>query len=71
MKGIIAFARECGIRVIEAGCAHENEASGKVLKKCGMTFDHKDSFRHPFLNIVYEKDNYILYLYKSFFSIYP
>jgi len=62
LKGILDFARECNVKIFEASCAHENEASGHVLRKCGLIFDHKSTFKQPMLNVVYEEDNYVLYI---------
>ena len=44
-KGMIEFAhREFGIHTFGASHAADNPASGKVLEKCGMHFDHDGEY---------------------------
>jgi ribosomal-protein-alanine N-acetyltransferase len=60
VKAIIEFGKEMGIDKFTTSCAAENEASGKVLIKSGMQFDHLSSFRQPLLDVVYESHVYTM-----------
>lgn len=62
VKAVITYGHSIGILDFMSDCAIENDASGKVLRKCGMHLDHKSSFKQPKANIVYESDVYKLHL---------
>ena len=62
VKAVIKFGHSLGITDFVSGCAIENSASGKVLKKCGMQIDGKSSFKQPKLNVVYEEHIYKLHI---------
>ena len=62
VKSIIAFGSSLGIKDFISDCATENIASGKVLEKSGMHFDHKSSFTQHGTNIVFESNVYKLHI---------
>lgn len=63
VNAVIKFGYSGGITDFISDCAVENFASSKVLEKCGMSLDHKSSFRQPKSNIVHE--SYVYKLHKD------
>lgn len=62
-KRMINFAyREFGIHDFAANHATENPASGKVLQKCGMKFDHAGEYSRFDGSETFKADFYILHL---------
>ncbi len=62
VKSIIAFGISLGVTDFISDCATENIASGKVLEKSGMYFDHKSSFTQQGTNIIFESNVYKLHI---------
>lgn len=60
---VIGVGYSLGISDFISDCAAENSASSKVLEKCGMSLDHKSSFRQLKSNVVYEA--YVYKLHKD------
>lgn len=61
-KAMIDFAYSLGIRSFSATHAIENEASGKVMRKCGMKLDQVSSFKKAGTDIVYPSHIYKLHM---------
>ncbi len=61
-KALIAFAYDFGICDFTGTCAISNAASGQVMRKCGMHFDHESSFKKCKTDIVYASHIYKMHL---------
>ena len=60
VKSIIKFGISQGIKTFVSDFAAENNASARVLNKCGMNFSHMSTFDQPYLGITYESHVYKL-----------
>lgn len=57
------FARGLGHHDFQGTVAAENTASGNVMRKCGLSFDHESSFKKRGTNF-----EYVSHIYKGHFA---
>lgn len=62
LKALIKFAYDLGIRDFCASFAVDNPASGKVMEKCGLHFDHYGKFTKADGSATYKSKYYKMHL---------
>ncbi len=62
VKAIMDYGYSLGIKDYISDCAEENEASARVMEKCGMQLASKSSFLQPKSNIEYTSLVYKVHL---------
>lgn len=62
LKALIKFAYGLGARDFCASFASDNAASGRVMEKCGMHFDHYDEFTKADKSATFKSKYYKLHL---------
>ena len=61
-SALMDFIRAQGVRDFSCTVATENVASCRVMEKCGLHFDHHDSFKKRGTELVYQSNIYRLHV---------
>lgn len=62
LKALIKFAYDLGVRDFCASFAIDNPASGKVMEKCGLHFDHYEEFAKNDGSATFKSKHYKMHL---------